>query len=103
MKHLLITFLLCLGVGLMSSTAIGAGRDPLVFVSSFAPGDQGGINAYRLDLDSGKLTPTHRTGGLANAFFLALTRDNKYLYAIDAPTFGEKAHERIAAFRVAGR
>ncbi len=87
----------------MSSQAAGAPRDPLVFVSSFAAGDQGGINAYRLDLASGKLTPTHRTGGVANAFFLALTRDRKYLYAIDAPTFGGTANERVAAFQVVGR
>src|SRR5262245_28863088 len=71
-------------------------RDPLVFVSAFAPGDKGAIHAYRLDRKTGALKKVHRTGGAQNPFFLALSPDHKFLYSIHAKTFGGKEHEQVA-------
>jgi 6-phosphogluconolactonase len=74
-----------------------------VFVSAFAPGDQGGIHAYTFDLQDGTLKPLRRTAGVENPFFLALSPDHKFLYSIHARQFGGKESEQVAAFQVVGR
>lgn len=78
-------------------------KGPLVFITAFAPGDKGGIHAYEFDTSSGELTPLHRTAGVENPFFLALTPDKKYLYSIHAKNFGGKDNEQVAAYAVLGR
>ncbi|WP_020475076.1 lactonase family protein [Zavarzinella formosa] len=78
-------------------------KDPLVFVSAFAPGDKGGIHAYEFDTKEGKLKPVHRIGGVENPFFLALSPDKKFLYSIHAKQFGGKENEHVAAYAVVGR
>lgn len=75
-------------------------EDPLLFVSSFAAGDKGGIHAYRLDLKSGKLALAHRTEGVEHAFFIATTADGKFLYSIYAKEFGGQNPEEVAAFSI---
>jgi 6-phosphogluconolactonase len=75
----------------------------VLFVSAFAPGDKGGIHAYRFDLKDGKLTPLARTAGAENPFYLALAPDKKTLYSIHAKQFGGKENEHVAAYRVGGR
>jgi 6-phosphogluconolactonase len=77
--------------------------DPLVFISNFAPGEAGGIQAATLDLKTGSLKPGHRTAGVDNAFFLALSRDRRFLYSIYAKQFGSPAAEEVAAFELRGR
>jgi 6-phosphogluconolactonase len=84
-------------------TAPALGADPVVFVSAFAPGDKGGIHAYTFDTTAGTLKPLHRTGGVENPFFLALSPDRKFLYSIHAKEFGGKENEQVAAFAVEGR
>ena len=78
-------------------------KDPLVFVSAFAPGEKGGIHAYEFDLSAGKLKPLARTGGAENPFFLAASPDQKFLYAIHAKEFGGKEKEQVAAYEIVGR
>lgn len=77
--------------------------DPVVFVTEFAPGDKGGIQAYTFDTKEGKLKPLYRTTGVENPFFLALSPDKKYLYSIHAKQFGGKENEQVAAYQVVGR
>lgn len=77
--------------------------DPLLLITSFAPGDQGAIHAYRLDLGTGVLTHKHRTGGVEHPFFLALSPNHKYLYSIHAKQFSGKEDEHVAAFALDGR
>jgi 6-phosphogluconolactonase len=75
----------------------------LVFVSAFAKGNDGGIHAFQLNTETGKLTPTHRTGEMEHPFFTALSPDRKFLYAIHAPgTFGGKEPEQVSAYAVVG-
>src|SRR3954466_11022092 len=59
MKHLLVGLALLLGVGAMSNSTVPANgaENPLLFVSSFAAGEEGGIQAFRLDAAAGTLTP----------------------------------------------
>jgi len=76
--------------------------DPLVYISAFAAGDQGGIHAYRVDLKTGALKLVHRTAGVENPFFLAVSPDRKFLYSIHAREFGGKDNEEVAAFEIAG-
>jgi len=92
----------------MTSGVAGAGPagggsgNPLVFITSFAPGNDGAITAFRLDLTTGALTPSHRTGGIEHPFFLALSPDRRFLYSIHARQFGGKQHEYVASYRVIG-
>ena len=83
--------------------APGPAADPLVFVSAFAPGEQGGIHAYEFNTGTGRLKAIRRTAGVENPFFLALAPDRKSLYSIHARQFGGKEDEQVAAFEVVGR
>jgi 6-phosphogluconolactonase len=78
-------------------------EERLVFISSFAAGDKGAIIAYHLDLDSGKLRLVKRTGGAENPFYLAVSPNQQYLYAIHAKQFGSKEPEQVAAYQLVGR
>jgi 6-phosphogluconolactonase len=91
------------GIVLMMLTDIGLADDPLVFVSSFASGEQGAIHAFALDSKAGVLKPLNRTSGVENPFFLSVSPDQKFLYSIFAPTFGGPESEQVAAFRLEGR
>src|SRR5262249_37508508 len=72
-------------------------------VTAFAPGEQGGIHAYELSKEDGKLKPLRRTAGAENPFFLALSPDRKSLYSTCAKQFGGKENEQVAAYEVVGR
>jgi 6-phosphogluconolactonase len=94
----------------LAATVIAAGaartaeaRELLVFVSSFAPAGEGGIQAFLLDPVTGRLTPVHRTAGVENPFFLALSPNGRTLYSIHAREFGGKDAESVAAYAVTGR
>lgn len=92
-----------LALALASLAGTAAAADPLVFVTAFAPGEKGGIHAYTFDLKDGTLKPLHRTGGVENPFFIALSPDRRFLYSIDAKQFGGKENEQVAAFELVGR
>src|SRR4051812_23696420 len=77
--------------------------DPIVFVTAFAPGEQGGIHAYEFDAKAGKLKPLHRTAVADNPFFLALSPNNRFLYSTHAKQFGGPATEHVAAYEIVGR
>lgn len=79
------------------------GAEPLVFISSFAAGDSGAIQAYQVDTKAAQLKPAQRTTGVEHPFFLAVSRDKKFLYSIHAKNFGGKDHEQIAAYEILGR
>src|SRR6478735_8632236 len=78
-------------------------EDPLVFISAFASGDKAGIHAFRFDATSGTLTPLQRTVDLQNPFFLAISPDHHFLYAINAKEFGDAENEFVAAYAIEGR
>ncbi len=73
--------------------------DPVVFVSAFAA-KEGGIHAFQLDSASGTLKPLKQTAEVQNPFFLALSKDKKFLYSIDTPQFSGKETEYVAAFAI---
>jgi 6-phosphogluconolactonase len=78
-------------------------KELLVFISAFAPGEEGAIYAYRLDPDIGQLRLLQRTQGVEHPFFMAVSPDNKFLYSIHAPgQFGGTADEQIAAYQIVG-
>ena len=80
-----------------------AAEERLIFVSSFAAGDKGAIQAYRLDLETGALQTAVRTSGIEHPFFLALNPQHTRLYSIHAPgQFGGKSNEFVAAYEVVG-
>ncbi|MCE9591574.1 MAG: lactonase family protein [Planctomycetes bacterium] len=72
-----------------------APRDRVVFISAFAKGDDGAIHAFLLDGRSGTLKPLAKTGGVEEPFFLALSRDRRFLYSIH-----RFAEGHVAAFAI---
>ena len=83
--------------------SITQAAEPLVFVSAFASGEKAAIHAFGFDAQSGVLTPLHRTTEIENPFFLAVSRDKRFLYAIHAEKFGGDEDEFVAAFALEGR
>jgi 6-phosphogluconolactonase len=98
----MVAFILAI-VAMISGPTPAAAKDLLVFITAFAPGDKGGIHAYEFDSAAGTLKPAHRTAGVENPFFLALSPDRKFLYSIHAKNFGGKDHEQVAAYAIVGR
>lgn len=49
--------------------------ESLVFISSFAAGEQGAIQAYQFDTTTGSLKSIHRTGEVEHPFFFVVSRD----------------------------
>ncbi len=99
MRNLLLIPLLSLSIISHPSLAQDK-RPPLIFVSSFAGGEDGGIQAYHLDSESGALKAAARTGGIANPFFLALSPDRKFLYGVHAEQFGGDEPKQVAAYSI---
>jgi 6-phosphogluconolactonase len=85
------------------SSSLAWAADPLVFISAFASGDKAGIHAFTFDTKIGVLKPLHRTDDIQNPFFLAISPDKRFLYAIDAEKFGGKEDEFVAAYAIEGR
>lgn len=94
---------LLLAALLGSVTPDASSAEPLVFISAFAPGTNGAIHAFHLNPESGRLTPVQRTDGVEHPFFMAGSRDQKFLYAIHAKNFGGKEPEQVAAYALEGR
>ncbi len=88
---------------LLTMSTITTADEPLVFVSAFAPGDRGAIHALQFDSKTKSLKPLHRTTDIQHPFFLAITRDKQFLYAIDTEQFGGKEDEFVAAYAIKGR
>lgn len=100
MRHLATLFL-----GIMTAAnliAAPAKSAPVVFVSSFAAGEKGAIHAFRPNLKSGALKKLATTTEVENPFFMALSQDHRFLYAIDTPSFGKEVNQ-VAAFALKGR
>ena len=90
-RAVLLTFIM--------STHAGA-ESPVVFVSAFAGCERGAIHAFRLDEKEGALDPLHRTTDLEHPFFLALSPDHRFLYAVDTKEFGGTRDEYVAAYSI---
>ena len=56
--------------------------DYLVYVGSYAQGDEEGIHVYSFDTGTSTLTPQSSVGGVENPSFLDISPDRRYLYAI---------------------
>lgn len=77
--------------------------DPLVFVTAFAAGDEGAVHAFQFDPDSGALRLLQKTTDVEFPFFIALSPNQKFLYAIDTEEFSGDKEEFITAFAIEGR
>lgn len=89
-----------LGALWLAASPTSRAEEALVFISSFVAGEKGAIHAYRLDADAGSLTLLHRTSDASNPFYLAVSPNRKYLYAIHAKQFGGKENEQVAAYEI---
>lgn len=96
-------FSLLVGAMLSNSIPTADADEPLIFISAFAAGDKGSIQAFQLESKTGHLKPVQQTTGVENPFFLAVSKDQKFLYSIHAKTFGGKENEEIAAYQIEGR
>jgi 6-phosphogluconolactonase len=71
----------------------------LVFVSRFAEGRQGGVQAFQLDSITGTLTPLRQTGE-GRIFYLALAKNGRRLYGLRAGESGSE--DEVIAWKVVG-
>lgn len=85
---------------LYSVTSLTAG-EPVIFVSAFGSGDEGAIHAFRFDTTAGTLKPLRRTPGIGQPFFMAISPNGQFLYAIDTDQFGGDEDEFVAAYAIA--
>ncbi len=99
----LLAALAWMPLALIAGAPPATAADPVVFVSSFAPGEKGGIQAYQFDGQTGTLKPLARTAGAENPFFLALSPNGKFLYSIHAKQFSGKDNEQVAAYQIVGK
>lgn len=83
-----------------SMTARARAEDSLLFASTFAAGSSGSIHTLRFDHATGELTRVTQMTGISNPFFLTVTHDGRFLYAIDSARFGDDENEFIAACRI---
>ena len=74
--------------------------DRLLFVSSFAGGEQGCISTLRLDSARGDLEIASTMRDVEHPFFMAVAPGGKFLYSIHAEQFGGKMDEQVAAYSV---
>lgn len=91
------------GIVLMLLAESSPAEPTLVMVTAFAPGDQGAIQAFQLQADTGTLTAVHKTEGVQNPFFMAVSPDQRFLYSIHAENFGGSNPEQVAAYRLDAR
>ncbi len=91
-------------LAVIAAPAPAPAADPLVFVTAFAPGEQGRHPRLRVR-HQGRASSSRSTArpGAENPFFLALSPDRKFLYSIHAKQFGGKENEQVAAYEVVGR
>lgn len=85
---------------LFASTSV-ISAEPVVFVSAFKSGDEGAIHAFRFETQTGILKPLRRTTDIGQPFFMAVSPDGRFLYAIDTDKFGGDEDEFIAAYAIA--
>ena len=78
-------------------------EEPVIFVSAFKSGEEGAIHAYRFDAKNGQLKLLHRTTDVENPFFMAVSPNRKFLYAIDAKQFGSQENEFVTSYEIEGR
>lgn len=84
-----------------AGNAVAAQSTLLVFVSAFAPKNDGAIHAYRFDTRTGAWKLAKSNHQVEHPFFFALSPDQKFLYSIDAPgTFGGTEHEFLKGWKV---
>lgn len=74
----------------------------LVFITSCAAGAAGAITAFKLDTATGALELLQRYTDVENPFFIALSPDRKFLYAVHVPGDFEGDSGCIAAFEIVG-
>ena len=88
---------------LFTSLVVCRAEEPIVFISAFAEGEKGAIHAFTFDGKSGAIHPLHRTTDIQNPFFLAISPDHHFLYAINAEKFGDPGDEFVVAYAIEGR
>jgi 6-phosphogluconolactonase len=89
--------------GMLFVLASTRADEPVVFVSAFNSGDEGAIHAFQFDTKTGGLKLLHRTTDLEQPFFLAVSPNGRFLYAIDAEPFGGDDDEFVAAYAIERR
>jgi 6-phosphogluconolactonase len=95
-----ILYLVVLFAMTISPTGQSRASELLVFVSAFAPGDNGAIHAYQLNLETGQLNQVYRATDVEHPFFMSLSPDQKFLYSIHAKKFGSADDEHVSAYEI---
>jgi len=98
-KHLTLIVLL----PLLFSINLGVlgGDMQKLYIGSYSPADQNGINCYEFNPDTGKMSFLSGTSGIENPSFLAIHSSGSFLYAV-SETDGQEGNNSggVASFRV---
>ena len=86
-KHLQLIVATLLMTGFASDARAA---DALLFVSSFAGGEEGCISTFRLNLSQGHLERVQVARDVEHPFFMALSPGGRYLYSNHSKPFGGK-------------
>jgi 6-phosphogluconolactonase len=87
-----------------ATTPAGAGDSWLMYVGTYTGEKSKGIYAYRLDANSGALTPLGLAAETANPTFLAIHPNGQFLYAAnEIEVFNGQKSGAISAFALAAK
>jgi 6-phosphogluconolactonase len=76
-------------------------KEAFVYLGTYTRGVSEGIYIYRINLDSGDLTPVGVQSGVVNPSFLAIHPNHRYLYSVaEVGEFAEKDSGGVAAFSI---
>ncbi|HEX4808977.1 MAG TPA: lactonase family protein [Bryobacteraceae bacterium] len=90
---------ICAASLLISSPAYAAGT--LVYIGTFTTGASKGIYAYRLNEDTGHMTPLGLAAAAESPSYLAVSPNRRFLYAVnEVDTYEGKKAGSISAFSI---
>ena len=75
--------------------------EAFVYVGTYTRGESEGIYIYRMNLDTGDLTPEGAQSGISNPSFLAIHPNHRNLYAVaEVEQFAKLDSGAVAAFSI---
>ncbi len=80
-KSLLSRFLLLAISGLLSRVTLAQNADQYLYVGTYTRKTSEGIYVYKVNTQTGDVSPVSHTRGISNPSFLAISPDNRFLYA----------------------
>jgi 6-phosphogluconolactonase len=94
--------LLIFGItALLTITTTAQNNYKYFYVGTYTDGDGKGIYLYKMNTESGEVDLVSVTENIDNPSYLAIDKQNKYLYAVnEVSNFGETKNGSVSAFKI---